>query len=116
MACLAETAGGLCLALGVLTPIAAAFLLSVMLVASVAVHLEKGFFAQNGGYEFGLVLGLGALSLAFTGPGSLSLDTLFGYAMSGTFWGVGALVVGLLGGAIQLVLRRRAPQQTESGS
>jgi putative oxidoreductase len=116
MACLAETAGGLCLALGFLTPIAAAFLLSVMLVASVAVHLEKGFFVQNGGYEFGLVLGLGTLSLAFTGPGSLSLDELFGYAMSGTFWGVGALVVGLLGGAIQLVLRRRAPQQTESGS
>lgn len=86
MAGLAETGGGLLLVLGFLTPVAAALVFSVMLVASVAVHIEKGFFVQNGGYEFALVLGVCALSVAFMGPGSLSLDALLGYSMSGTFW------------------------------
>src|SRR5260370_7141913 len=78
MAGLAETGGGLFLALGLLTPVASALLLSVMLVATVTVHIKKGFFAQNGGYEYTLVLGMAALSVAFTGPGALSLDALVG--------------------------------------
>jgi hypothetical protein len=48
----------------------------VMLVAIVTVHLGKGFFAQNGGYEYPLVLAVTALTLAFTGPGSLSIDAI----------------------------------------
>ena len=88
---LAETGGGLLLALGLLTPVAAALLFSVMLVAAVTVHIKKGFFVQNGGYEYTLVLGIAALTLAFTGPGSLSLDAL-GYYLSGRFWGHGCVV------------------------
>ena len=49
MAGLAETGGGLLLALGLLTPVGAALVFGVMLVAAVTVHIEKGFFAQNGG-------------------------------------------------------------------
>jgi putative oxidoreductase len=116
MAGLAETGGGLLLALGLLTPVGAALVFGVMLVAAVTVHIEKGFFAQNGGYELTLVLGAGALSVAFTGPGLLSLDALLGYSMSGILWGVGAFFVGLLGGAIQLVLRRPASQQAKPAS
>ena len=71
MAGLAETGGGLLLALGLFTPIGAALICSVMLVA-VTVHMKNGFFAQNGGYEYAVVLGVAALSVAFTGPGSLS--------------------------------------------
>src|SRR5258708_864222 len=71
MAGLAETGGGLLLALGLLTPVAAAFLFSVMLVAAVTVHIKKGFFSQNGGYEYTLVVGIAAIAVAFTGPGSL---------------------------------------------
>ena len=73
MAGLAETGGGLLLVLGLLTPIGAAVICSVMLVA-MAVHIKQGFFAQNGGYEYTVVLGVAALSCAFTGPGSLSLE------------------------------------------
>jgi uncharacterized membrane protein YphA (DoxX/SURF4 family) len=47
MAGLAEAGGSLLLALGSLTPVAAALVLSVMLVAAVTVHIKKGFFAQN---------------------------------------------------------------------
>jgi putative oxidoreductase len=52
MAGLAETGGGLLLALGLLMPAAAALVFSVMLVAAVTVHIKKGFFAQNGGKIF----------------------------------------------------------------
>ena len=110
MAGLAETGGGILLALGLLTPIGAAVICSVMLVA-IAVHIKQGFFAQNGGYEYALVLGTAALSLAFTGPGSFSLDALLGSDLSGIFCGVAALVVGVLGGAFSLSQRHRTQGQ-----
>jgi putative oxidoreductase len=109
MAGLGETGGGLLLALGLLTPVAAALVISVMLVAAVTVHIQKGFFNQNGGYEYTLVLGVAALTAALTGPGSLSLDTLLGYHLSGTFWGMAALFVGVLGGVMSLFQRRAVP-------
>jgi putative oxidoreductase len=109
MAGLVETGGGLLLALGLLTPVAAAAVFSVMLVAAVSAHVKQGFFITSGGYEYTLVLGIAGLTVAFTGPGSLSLDALLGYSMSGAFWGVAALLVGLVGGAFQLAQRRPAP-------
>ncbi|MEK6324961.1 MAG: DoxX family protein [Acidobacteriota bacterium] len=111
MAGLAETGGGLLLALGLYTPIGATLIFSVMLVAAVTVHIEKGFFAQNGGYEYTLVLGVAALTVAFTGPGSLSLDALVGHHLSGTFWGMAALLVGVLGGVVSLIQRHAVPTQ-----
>src|SRR5712691_7975599 len=94
MAGLAETGGGLLLALGFLTPAAAAVIFSVMLVAALSVHVKKGFFLTSGGYEYTLVLGLAGLTVAFTGPGSLSVDALVGYSVSGALCGVVALFVG----------------------
>src|SRR5438128_11216756 len=44
MAGLVEADGGLLLALGWLTPIAAAVALSVMFVAGMSVHVKQGFF------------------------------------------------------------------------
>ena len=92
LAGLAETGGGLLLALGLLTPVAAAIVFSVMLVAAVSVHIQKGFFITNGGYEYTPVLGVAGLTLAFTGPGSLSFDALLGSSWSGALWGLGALL------------------------
>src|SRR5258707_11710261 len=76
MAGLVETGGGLLLALGFLTPLAAALVFSVMLVAAVSVHVRQGFFVTSGGFEYTLVLGVAGLTAAFTGPGALSLDAL----------------------------------------
>src|ERR1700684_2134423 len=45
MAGLAETGGGLLLTLGLFTPIGAALICSVMVVA-VTVHMKNGFFAE----------------------------------------------------------------------
>src|SRR5688572_3679985 len=78
-----ELVGGLLLATGFLTPLAAALIASVMVVAAVTVHWKNGFFITSGGYEFNLVLGVAALSVAFTGPGALSLDSMAGFAPAG---------------------------------
>jgi putative oxidoreductase len=109
---LAELLGGLFLAAGFLTPAAAAALVAVMLVAAVSVHVKKGFFAHNGGYEYTLVLGGAALGLAFTGPGALSLDQALGISLSGETWGLAALAAGLIGGVLPLIARRPAPTAT----
>jgi putative oxidoreductase len=106
LAGLSEMGGGLLLALGLFTPAAAAVTLAVMGVAAVSVHWKAGFFASQGGYEYTLVLGLAALSLAFTGPGALSLDAALGVQFAGARWGLAALAVGLAGTVLPLVTRR----------
>ena len=111
---MAETGAGLLLALGLATPVAAAVALSVMVVASVSAHAPKGFFVHNGGYEYTLILGIAALSLAFTGPGPLSLDAVLGVRDAGAGWGLAALVVGLAGAGFQLA-RRQVRGETVSG-
>ena len=97
MAGLAETGGGILLAVGFLTPMAAALLCSVMLVAAISVHTRKGFFITSGGFEYTLVLGVAALTLAFTGPGPLSLDALLENYLSGTLVGPRYFFVSLAG-------------------
>jgi len=107
-----ETGGGLLLALGLLTPLGAAAVIVVMLVAGVSVH-SKSFFASNGGFEYTLALGAAALTLAFTGPGSISLDAALGLRLAGPGWGAGAFLVGVAGGLAALASRRPVPQQTQ---
>jgi putative oxidoreductase len=109
MAGMAEVGGGVLLALGLFTPVAAAVVFSVMLVAGLSAHVKQGFFLTSGGYEYTLVLGVAGLAAAFTGPGSWSLDALLGLDLSGTFWGLAALFVGALGGVVVLIQRRVAP-------
>ena len=111
MAAFGETVGGVLLAVGLATPLAAAVVVSVMLVAVVTVHLGKGFFAQNGGYEYPFVLAVAALSVAFTGPGSLSIDALVGLQFSGARWVTGAFLAGLVGDGTALLEWRKAPVQ-----
>ena len=71
-----EIIGGGLLIIGLLTPLAGLALAINMLVAGIAAHTGKGFFAQDGGYEYVLVLGIGCLALALAGAGRFSLDAL----------------------------------------
>ncbi|MGH9442700.1 MAG: DoxX family protein [Thermoanaerobaculia bacterium] len=103
---LAEAGGGLLLAAGLFTPLAAAAIVSVMFVAIVSVHLAKGFFTQNGGLEFPLVVASSSVAVAFTGPGAVSFDRVLGIAWQGEAWGIAALVAGLLMGAAPLLARK----------
>jgi putative oxidoreductase len=106
MAGLAEGVGGVLLALGFLTPVGAALGASVMLVAAVTAHVKNGFFSSSGGFEYNLVLGVSALSIAFIGPGVASIDALLGYSLSGALWGSAAALVAVIGSASQLAQRR----------
>jgi putative oxidoreductase len=109
MAGLSETVGGVLLALGAATPLAAALIVGVMLVATVSVHWSKGFFNHNGGYEYPLVLATAAVSTVFTGPGRLSVDAWLGHEFSGVAWALASLTVGVVGGALELSGRHREP-------
>jgi putative oxidoreductase len=108
LAGLVEFGAGVLLALGLFSPLAAALVGSVMLVAAVSAHMKQGFFITSGGYEYNVVLGIAGLSVAFTGPGALSIDALVGTAVNGASWGIAASLVALVGGAIQLAQRRSA--------
>ena len=105
---LAELSGGLLLAIGLLTPLAAAAVIGTMAVAA-SVHVSKGLWGQNGGYELPLVYAAVAAVLAFTGPGSASLDNLLGIDdWSGVAAGVLAVAAGLLGALVVISGARRA--------
>jgi putative oxidoreductase len=96
---LSEAGGGLLLALGLLTPLAGAAIVGTLLVAA-SVHIEKGLWGTNGGYELALLYGVVAATLALSGPGSVSLDRAVGLDDA---WSVGlglaVIAAGLLSGA-----------------
>lgn len=74
IAAVVEFGGGLLVAAGLLTPIAALFLAGDLLVAILTVHITKGFWNSNGGYEYPLALIGGLVGLSLIGPGPLSID------------------------------------------
>jgi putative oxidoreductase len=71
-----ELLGGLGLLFGLLTRIAGVGVLGVMVVAIATVHIGNGLFAQNGGFEFPLLIAATALYFVATGAGPVSLDAL----------------------------------------
>ena len=70
---LAHGLGGIFLVLGIYTRWAALVNLPAMLGAIVFVHLKKGFWAFDGGYEYALVLLVATAAAAMIGGGALSL-------------------------------------------
>ena len=73
-----ELLAGALYLLGLFTPLAGLLVLGTMGVAIAKVHAPKGFFVQNGGYEYNLVLIIAAVALTLAGPGTYSLDHLLG--------------------------------------
>lgn len=70
----AEFFGGLALLIGLLVRPAAAIVAFTMVVAIFSVHISKGLFLANNGYEYALVLLAVAVSLVFSGAGKFSVD------------------------------------------
>jgi putative oxidoreductase len=103
-----EIGGGTMLALGLATPAAAGAAIGAMGVA-VDVHRPNGFFAQGGGYEFPLTLGVAAGGLALTGPGACSLDHLLGHRLSKPWMALAALAAGIVGSVLVSRQRQSAP-------
>ena len=85
LAGLSELGGGLLLAAGFLTPLAALVLSTVMLNAIVTVQWQKGFL---GGWELDSTFMSVALAVTIIGPGRISLDNAIGWAddITGVEW------------------------------
>lgn len=108
---LGEAGGGLLTALGLGGPIGPALIVMVMVVAIFSVHISKGYFNSNGGYELNLTNIALALALSFVGFGPLSLDAAFGVTGVWTDparWIV--LLAGVLLGFVNLAARRPSPK------
>ncbi|WCO65538.1 DoxX family protein [Iamia majanohamensis] len=73
-----ELGGGVLFAAGLLTPLAAAGIVGLMVVAGWTVHRDKGFFIVKSGWEYNLILAVVAIGVATTGPGRYSLDWVVG--------------------------------------
>ena len=93
-----EFAGGLLIAVGLLTPFAAAALIGVMTAAVLTVHGRNGFFVTSNGFEYNLTLAATVFALAGVGAGHWSLDYALGLDLTSTGWALAALAVGVLGG------------------
>jgi putative oxidoreductase len=105
---LAELGGGLLVAVGLVMPIGALAVATVMVTAVATVHWKNGFWSTAGGYEYNLLIWTSAIALATTGGLRFSLDDAAGWAdsFSGVWWGVGVLAGSLAAGATTLALGR----------
>ncbi|MEU6012119.1 DoxX family protein [Streptomyces sp. NPDC047453] len=101
---LSEFLGGLGLAVGLLTPLAAAALIGVMINAMTTVTGAHGLWETDGGVEYSVCIAVVALSIATIGPGRLALDRFFRWGAGG--WAEGAFALGLggIGAAVTLSL------------
>ncbi|MCX0272820.1 DoxX family protein [Nocardia zapadnayensis] len=113
----AEVTTGLMLALGLLTPLAGAGFVGLMLVAAWTVHRANGFYSVNSGWEYNLVLAAIGVAVATTGPGEWSLDGLLGLTdqLSGlTGFAISAGGGLVAGAALLAICYRPAPAQADA--
>lgn len=111
-----ELLAGAAFLAGLVTPLAAAALVGVMVNAIGSSKAGHGPWYFNGGWEYDVTLLLAAAALAFTGPGDVSLDAAAGLDIAGWAWGVGALVLGLVSGQAVLALRQRTARSTSTST
>ncbi|MGW0020849.1 DoxX family protein [Rhodococcus sp. NPDC003382] len=110
-----EIGAGVLVILGLLTPLACAAVISIMLVAGLLAHRPNGFFVFKEGYEYVLVLGVVALALAMIGPGEIAIDSAADIAIVGWTGGAIALGVGVVATAGLLATFWR-PQKQEAAA
>ncbi|MFG2123548.1 DoxX family protein [Streptomyces sp. NPDC048710] len=97
-----EFLGGLGLALGLLTPLAAAALIGTMINAMATVTGAHGLWDTNGGVEYSVCITVVAIAIAAIGPGRLALDRFFRWGTGG--WGEAGFALGLGGVAAAITL------------
>ena len=118
MAAATELGAGTMLALGLLTPLAAAGIIGVMVVAIVTSHWKVGFFIfkPNQGWEYCFSIAVAAFVMAMIGGGEYALDHALGIGWTAADGWIGAIIAGVLGvggGMLQLAVSYR-PTTTAS--
>lgn len=113
-----EVGAGLLFAAGLLTPLAAAAMVALMVVAGWTVHRENGFFIVGNGWEYNFIIAVVAIGIATTGPGQFSLDYALGL-LDPDFDGITGLLIAAVGGIgaaiAQLAIFYRPPAPTTDG-
>ena len=102
IAALTEIGSGALLALGFLTPLAAAGMVAIMVVALITTHRKNGWFIFNpgGGIEYVVVLAAVGVGLACTGPGKWSIDHVAETYLCGVPRGLIIVLAAGVGGAL----------------
>lgn len=109
---LGEAGGGVLIVLGLGGALGPATIVMVMLVAIFAVHISKGFFITNGGWELNAVYIASAVALAYVGYGAYSLDSALGFALLSTAQSATILMIAaIVLAGLNMLARRPAPQQ-----
>ena len=104
---LGELGGGLSVAFGFLTPLGAAGMFAAMFMAICKSHWKNGFWNSKRGLEFPLQLLAIGVAIGIMGPGSYSLDALFGIALPGTLLFCVLAFAGLLVDITGLIISRQ---------
>ena len=104
-----ETLGGALLTLGALTPVAGGLITGTMITAIRKVHLAKGPWATNGGYEYNLTLIAAMLALTEAGPGRPSVDDAVFPRLRGNGWALAQFAASAAGAAL-LTSERTSPE------
>ena len=114
MAASTEVGAGLGFALGLLTPLMAAGLVGLMIVAGWTVHRHNGFFIVKSGWEYNMILAVMAVGIATIGPGEHSIDWAMGLDLSfnPTIAFIISAGLGLAGGIGLLAACYRPPAKT----
>ena len=106
---LGELGGGLSLAFGFLTPLGAAGGFGAMFMAMSKSHWKNGFFNSKRGIEFTLAVLAIVTAIGLAGPGTISLDQLFGINLPYPALFIILALIGLLVDIVGLVMTRPAP-------
>ncbi len=106
-----ELGSGLLFAAGLLTPLAAAGFVGLMVVAAYTVHLRNGFFIVKSGWEYNLVLAVVPVGIAVIGPRRYSLDHALGLSFEPEVAFVLSAVLGVIAGVALLAACYRPSEQ-----
>ena len=114
LASLTELGSGIALILGFATPIAAAALIALMVVAIVVAHRNNGYFISRPGqgWEYCAAIIAAAVVIALLGPGRWSVDTALTLDYSNWASLTLAIVVGFGSAIAQLAAFWRPPVVT----